>query len=59
MPRYEYVDHEGSAHVITASGFREARALTYDRELARTENIMLADRATGTVELSDERSRAA
>jgi hypothetical protein len=59
MPRYEYIDHEGNAHVITAPDRLAAEWAAHGAELARTENLMLADRASGTVELSDERSRAA
>lgn len=59
MPRYEYVDHEGNAHVIAAADRNEAIVATFFREAWRTGNTTLADRASGTVEQSDERSRAA
>jgi hypothetical protein len=59
MPRYEYIDHEGGVRVITATGFRTAVQAVWGTEYARTGSLGLADRAAGTVELSDERSRAA
>lgn len=59
MPRYEYVDHEGRVHVITAEFLGAAQLLAWRREIEATNSLTLADRAAGTVELSDERSRAA
>jgi hypothetical protein len=59
MPRFEYIDHEGNAHVITAMSHYDACAATWMREKIATASMTLADRASGTVELSDERSRAA
>jgi hypothetical protein len=41
MPRYEYVDHEGNAHVVTAPRYSAAKQLVWDIEVA----IMLGDAA--------------
>jgi hypothetical protein len=59
MPRYEYVDHEGNAHVVTAPRYSAAKQLVWEIEVERTKSVTLADRAVGTVEKSDERGRAA
>lgn len=56
MPRFEYIDHEGGAHVISAPTEFEAQIYAARRELIRTGSQTLADRAAGTVELSNERS---
>jgi hypothetical protein len=59
MPRYEYIDHEGNAHVVTARNHGDAIASAWANEKHATGSVTLADRAVGTVEQSDERSRAA
>lgn len=59
MPRFEYIDHEGNAHVVTAESLAVAIHKAWWREMDRTVNMRLADMAAGTVEQSDERSRAA
>jgi hypothetical protein len=43
MPRYEYVDHEGHAHVVTAPRYSAAKQLVWDIEVARTKSVTLAE----------------
>jgi len=59
VKRYEYIDYEGNAHTFSAPDFASAVTWVEAHEYDRTASFSLADRAAGTVELSDERSRAA